>query len=133
MSSRITRLPTPLLTILFASKIRESASLRFSFASFNVFPCVFAPGTSSTQPRYHVPLFLYTAVNCCFIYHHHTKVLNRSQIVQWLGITSLMKYGPSHVYKKSSDTEGQDGSGSDREISRIDAPSLPPPPHPTHV
>ena len=53
------------LSILFTEKIRRSASFRFSFVSLRVLPCVFTPGISSTQPKYHLPLFLYTAVNCC--------------------------------------------------------------------
>src|SRR3989338_1208474 len=52
------------LSILFTEKIRRSASFRFSFVSLRVLPCVFTPGISSTQPKYHLPLFLYTAVNC---------------------------------------------------------------------
>lgn len=54
------------------SRTSTSASSRFLRTSGRVRPCVFTPESSSIQPRYHLPLFLYTAVNCCFImkYYH---------------------------------------------------------------
>lgn len=56
-------------------KMSPTASRRFSRASRSVFPCVLAPGSSSTYPTYQLPIFLKTAVNVFFIgnvYHKNS-------------------------------------------------------------
>src|SRR3989344_1649184 len=75
--------------IRFVSRIRLSASLRFTFVSERVLPCVFTPGISSIQPEYHFPDFLYTAVNIfgyCFIItkEYHTCKLKANWYSHYL-------------------------------------------------
>jgi len=78
--SRSERVPASLRLITrLTSRTRPSASSRFLRVSARVRPCVFTPESSSIQPRYHFPLFLYTAVNCCFIRQYYHASINFSK------------------------------------------------------